>query len=118
MNWKLTLVLVTTVLFPMPMVQAASTTANSTISPIPSNVAISSMSPYELVFMAYQGRFREQGLRGYGVFVDSCNQGNLTANDLVQTAIKAKLLPKSILDDVAYMNAVDANMKAFKNSSR
>jgi hypothetical protein len=115
--WKLMLgLLLTTVILPMSITRAESTPTNATTAPI-ATAALPPLTPYDLVYAAYQGRLRAQGLRSYGAFSDGCNQGNLTANDVVQVAIKANLLPQSILQDQGYMNAVDAQMKAFKNNS-
>ncbi|MBW4542449.1 MAG: hypothetical protein KME43_25435 [Myxacorys chilensis ATA2-1-KO14] len=100
--------------FSVPMARSESTIANLTAG---SNSAIPSMTPYDVVFLAYQGYFRNQGLRGYGAFADGCNQGKLTAQDVVEAAIKANQLPKTIVNNRGFMNAVDANMKAFKNNS-
>ncbi|MBW4419972.1 MAG: hypothetical protein KME13_12185 [Myxacorys californica WJT36-NPBG1] len=100
--------------FSVPMARAESTIANFTAG---SNSAIPSMTPYDVVFLAYQGYFRNQGLRGYGAFADGCNQGKLTAQDVVEAAIKANQLPRTIVNNRGFMNAVDANMKAFKNNS-
>ncbi|MBD1844545.1 hypothetical protein H6F89_14315 [Cyanobacteria bacterium FACHB-63] len=117
-HWKLMLgLLLTTVMLPMPIVRAESTPTNATTAPVATTAAVPSLTPYDLVYAAYQGRLRAQGLRSYGAFADGCNQGTLTANDVAQAAIKANLLPQSILQDQGYMNAVDAQMKSFKNNS-
>ncbi|KAM3099104.1 hypothetical protein ACKFKF_15850 [Phormidesmis sp. 146-12] len=100
----------------IPLISTTSS-AQSTSSNPPAATTIPVMSPYDLVFMAYQGYFRSQGLRGYGTFTDGCNQGKIQAKDVVDAAIKANQLPPDILSDRGYMSAVDANLKAFKNNS-
>jgi hypothetical protein len=93
-------------------------TADAQSSPtIPAIATIPLLSSYDLVFMAYQGYFREQGLREYEVFTDGCNQGKIQAKDVVDVASKANRLPPDIISDRGYMSAVAANLKAFKNNS-
>ncbi|MBE9011509.1 hypothetical protein IQ250_14970 [Pseudanabaenaceae cyanobacterium LEGE 13415] len=115
-NWKLMLgLLLTSVLLPVSIAKAESIAATtSTASAV--TVTDPLLSPYNVVTLAYQGYFREQGLRGYGVFTDGCNQGTLTATDVVKAAIRANRLPEGILSDRGFMNAVDANMKTFRST--
>ncbi|BAU10397.1 hypothetical protein LEP3755_08810 [Leptolyngbya sp. NIES-3755] len=111
-TWKLMLgLLLMSVLLPVSIAKAEPIAATT------STVTTPLMSPYNVVFMAYQGYFREQGLRGYGAFADGCNQGTLTATDVVKAAIQANRLPESILNDRGFMSAIDANMKSFKTNS-
>ncbi|MGG6264932.1 hypothetical protein ACQ4M3_02555 [Leptolyngbya sp. AN03gr2] len=113
-NWKLMLGLIlTSVLLPVSIAKAEPIAATTSTA---STVTTPLLTPYNVVNLAYQGYFREQGLRGYGVFTDGCNQGTLTANDVVRAAIRANRLPESILSDRGFMNAVDANMKTFRST--
>jgi hypothetical protein len=76
----------------------------------------SRLSPYDVIFMAYQGQFREQGIRGYGAFVESCYQGQLSAKKIVQAAIQANRLPADAVNDEAYLKAIDANLLSLKSN--
>ncbi|MCU0548997.1 MAG: hypothetical protein MUC48_06580 [Leptolyngbya sp. Prado105] len=82
-------------------------------SPSPSS---SRLSPYDVIFLAYQGQFREQGIRGYGAFIEQCYQGQLSAKKIVEAAIKANRLPADALNDSAYLKAIDSNLVSLKSN--
>ena len=51
----------------------------------------------DLVFLAYQGYLKEQGIPSNGAFVNSVRQGDISAKDLVQSAIQlGRLSPNTI----------------------
>ena len=50
------------------------------------------VSPGTLVTMAYRGAFEEEGIPGYGVLASEVKQGSITAEDIVQEAIKGCVL--------------------------
>lgn len=76
----------------------------------------SRLAPYDVIFLAYQGYFRDQGIRGYGAFVESCYQGQLSAKRIVEAAIKANRLPSDAINDSAYLQAIDANLLSLKSN--
>lgn len=76
----------------------------------------SRISPYDVIFLAYQGYFREQGIRGYGAFVEGCYQGQIKAKQIVEAAIKANRLPPDTINDSAYIQAIDANLLSLKSN--
>lgn len=70
------------------------------------------LSPFHLVFLAYQGYFRSQGIPGYDALVKAHRWGRLRPQDLVQVAIQANRLPAETLTDVGYLGIVEANLQA------
>ncbi len=50
------------------------------------------LAPANLAMMAYQGYLEKQGIPGYQVFQEQYRFGKLTANQIVQAAIKGCLL--------------------------
>lgn len=76
----------------------------------------SRLSPYDVIFLAYQGYFREQGIRGYGAFVEECYQGQLSAKRIVEAAIQAKRLPAETINDLAYIQSINSNLLSLKSS--
>lgn len=99
------------------------TTATANAQSAVSNVAVEnrstslSMNAFELASMAYQGAFRNQGIPGYGFLVAAHNQGQLSAKDVIQAAINANRLPAVTITDQEFLNAVEANLRAFKSNS-
>lgn len=98
--------------------QTSSSAESVTTAPATTNSSIPRMSPYDVIFMAYQGGFREQGIRGYGAFIEGCYQGQLTAKKIVAAAIKANRLPADAIDDQAYLKAIDSNLVSLKSNGR
>lgn len=70
------------------------------------------LSPFHLVFLAYQGHFRSQGIPSYDALVKAYRWGKLRPQDLVQVAIQANRLPAEALNDVGYLGIVEANLQA------
>jgi hypothetical protein len=89
---------------------SASETANkSTTNTIlaSNNLTQTIVSPHQLVFLAYQGRFVNHGIPSYGGLINAYNSRKTTAKDLVNAAIKINILPANYLTSSSYLNKVD-----------
>jgi len=73
--------------------------------------ASKSIDPFRLVYRAYEGSFRAQGIPGGGALLDRIALKRITAEDLVQSAIEQGRLSSDALDDRAYINAVEFQMR-------
>ena len=95
-----------------PTVKAETMAVNSNMT---DRIASSSyiLKPFNLVGLAYQGYFREQGIPSYGAFLSAYHGGEIHARDLVQSAIKTNRLPASALQDEDYLNAVETQLIFF-----
>lgn len=71
---------------------------------------------FNLVSSAYRGDFEDQGVNSYAVLVTNYENGELTAQDLVEAAIDAGELSPMALEDDSYIEAVDAQLNALTNS--
>jgi hypothetical protein len=76
----------------------------------PSQTTIRSISPNELVSLAYRGVFRDQGIPGYAALAHAYAAHQVTARDLVRVAIDVKKLPPETLSDTGYLNIVDTKL--------
>lgn len=85
--------------------QAQTTAVNSTTLNLRGNY-INQIAPVDLVEQAYRGALKNQGIPSYGSFITQYRTGKITAKSIVESAIKANMLPSSALDDQGYMNAV------------
>jgi hypothetical protein len=65
------------------------------------------LKPFNLVYLAYQGNLKSQGIPGGSNLIFQHQKGNLKAKDLVKAAVEAKKLPSQILQDQNYLNMVD-----------
>ena len=95
-----------------PTVKAETMAVNSNMR---DRIASSSymLQPFNLVGLAYQGYFQEQGIPSYGAFLAAYHGGSINARDLVQSAIKNNRLPASALQDEDYLNAVENQLIFF-----
>ena len=69
------------------------------------------LTPFELVTMAYQGYFQEQGIPSYTLLASAHEIGRLRAETLVEAAIRARKLSPQVLTDQGYLNAVEAHLR-------
>ncbi|MFB2938180.1 hypothetical protein ACE1B6_23280 [Aerosakkonemataceae cyanobacterium BLCC-F154] len=93
-----------------PVAQAEIQATGATIPDYTSNL-LQQLTPFELVTMAYQGYFQEQGIPSYMLLVSARCTGQLRAETLVEAAIKAKKLPPQALTNQGYLNAVELQLR-------
>ena len=67
----------------------------------------SGVSPFELAFRGYQGRYHAQGISGFSSFQQDVRSGKIKSKELVEAAILAGDIPTENRNDKAYLNAVD-----------
>lgn len=65
------------------------------------------IAPFDLVYMAYQGYFKNQGIPSAQALIYGYRTGDIDARDLVSSAVRANRLPSQMLADDDYLNAVD-----------
>lgn len=70
------------------------------------------VSPFDLVYMAYQGFFEREGIPAGNGFIDRYEADRLTPEDLVRTAIQSNRLPADTLTDSQYLDHVETQLKA------
>jgi hypothetical protein len=73
------------------------------------------LTPFNLVGLAYQGYFNDQGIPSYNALVSAYEVGAIGPRELAQSAIKANRLPEQILADQGYLNAVEAQLRALES---
>lgn len=71
---------------------------------------------FNLVSSAYRGDFEDQGINSYAVLVSNYEDGELTAEDLIQAAVDAGELSPSAMEDASYVEAVDTQLNALTRS--
>lgn len=99
---------------------AVPASARSRISEAQSNTNMSLIatdsvvSPFELTFRGYQGRYHAQGIRGFSTFQDGVIRGKINSKELVEAAIIAGDIPVETRNDKAFLNAVDFQLTGFR----
>ncbi|MEP0983545.1 hypothetical protein NC980_23665 [Leptolyngbya sp. AS-A5] len=73
--------------------------------------ATSQLTPADLASFAYRSYFKSQGISGYGVLIQEHSFGKVTAKDIVQATVNTYQLPASTLNDRAYLNTLDSQLR-------
>lgn len=96
---------------PTPAVRAQTTRP---IGPVESNINpsyVAQTRPFNLVFLAYRGYLRNQGIPGYAAFLIAYQLRRISAEDIVSSAVRANLVSSQVMDDQRYMNAVENHLR-------
>lgn len=66
---------------------------------------------FSLVRSAYRGQYKAQGIPAFRSLENAYRRGQIDAEDLVRSAVQAEDLSPQALEDAAYLNAVEANLR-------
>ncbi len=75
------------------------------------------VTPFNLVFLAYQGFFESEGISMAASLINGYDAGKITAKDLVEAAIKMNRLPTAALTNRNYLSAVTRQLQALSEDS-
>ncbi|MDZ7950961.1 hypothetical protein [Nostoc sp. DedQUE09] len=79
---------------------------------------VSYFKPFDAAFVAYQSNLKAQGSPSGSALVSQYQTGNLTALNVVKTAINAKKLPaQEALNDKGYLNAVESQLTSLGSTN-
>ena len=90
-----------------PDVKAESTALNPAVANTSSTVQL---KPFNLVYLAYQGYFRREGIPSYASLITAYRTGQISALDIIQSAVNANRLPSEVLTNRAYISAVETQL--------
>ena len=104
-------------MFKLPLVGSLLAVSLVSIAPVNAQEVASGgtsyrVSPRELVSLAHQGRFKEQGIPSYDNFRSKARSGKITAAELVESAIANNRLSAEAASDQQYLNAVNSHLKS------
>ena len=74
------------------------------------------LTPFNLVHLAHRGYFQEQGIPSYLTLATAYHSGRISAEVLVQAAVKANRLAPESLTDQGYLRSVEAHLRGLENS--
>lgn len=72
---------------------------------------IANIQPFDLVQLAYQGYFQDQGIPSYSAFRTTVENQQVTATTLIESAIKKGRLYPDALNKQDYVSAVEAQLE-------
>jgi hypothetical protein len=101
-----------TILLISPLILPTTIEAQPTnASPInASNQNRDRISPFDLTYLAYQGNLKDRGIPSYGALIDAIAFGRVTAQKVMQAAVRANLLPEQTLSDSSYRSALQTQL--------
>ncbi|MCU0571024.1 MAG: hypothetical protein MUF49_31210, partial [Oculatellaceae cyanobacterium Prado106] len=70
------------------------------------------VTPFNLVFLAYQGFFESEGIPKFNALVDGYKRGEITPERLIQVAIDMQRLTPDSLSDRSYVRSVQHQLRA------
>lgn len=84
----------------------------------PAIAARMAVTPFNLVFLAFQGFFETEGIPSSMGLVAAYRNKKVTATDLVKIAVTMNRLPQNTLMDRGYVNSVDSQLEALLEGDR
>ena len=91
-----------------PPVLANKTAANLNIT---QNQVQKNITPFNLVSLAYQGKFKNQGVGGYNSLLTAIRFDEISGKDLVKIGIDTGRLSAETINDSSYIVSVDSQLK-------
>ena len=76
--------------------------------------SIVEITPFDLVYGAYQGDFTNSGIPGYSKFITAVKARKIEAEDLVKEAISRGRLASETIDDRGYISSVNGLMRTIE----
>ncbi|MEH2157307.1 hypothetical protein [Nostoc sp.] len=93
---------------------AQSQTALTSLNPYAANQhRANQIRPFNLAYLAYQGYLKDQGIPSNDVLIDAIASGTITAQDIIQAAVKANRLPEQTLNDRGYRHNLEDQLQGF-----
>ncbi|MBE9207338.1 hypothetical protein IQ244_12540 [Nostoc sp. LEGE 06077] len=111
---SLSLLLISTAI--APAYGREKTVANSTAL-VSSEDFTTSIKPFNLVSLAYQGQLKNPGIPGYGSLLQAYETRQISAKDVVNSAFLANKLPSQFLNNREYINAVKNILDGFTRNN-
>jgi hypothetical protein len=110
----LTTLLFSAAIFPAAVYAQGPETSPTSLNPYVANQSSTNqLSPFNLAYLAYQGYLKAEGIPSTGGLVDALVSGTITAQDVMQAAVKANRLPAQTLNDRSYRFALEGQLQDF-----
>jgi hypothetical protein len=93
---------------------APAQTTVPTVSSYPSvanQPSANQLSPFNLAYLAYQGYLEDLGIPSNGALLNAISFGKITAQDIIEAAVKANRLPEQILGDRGYRDNLEKQLQ-------
>jgi hypothetical protein len=100
-------------------VAAPAVQAQSTPEAPPANAEVLGMAvtPFNLVFLAYQGFFESEGIPKYNGLISGYQNGQIKPEDLVRVGISMRRLSPDTLNNQGYLRSVTQQLDSLYGNS-
>lgn len=105
--------MLTTLFLCAAILPAAAQSQTAPISYATNQRRANQIRPFNLATLAYQGYLKDQGIPSNGVLIDAIASGSITAQDIIQAAVKTNRLPEQILNDQGYRHNLEDQLQGF-----
>jgi hypothetical protein len=110
----LTTLLFSAVIVPAAVNAQAAKTPQTSLNPYVADPSSPNrLSPFNLAYLAYRGYLKVEGIPSSGGLIDALTSGTITAQDVMQAAVKANRLPEETLKDKGYRFALEGQLQEF-----
>ncbi|BCL38981.1 hypothetical protein [Nostoc sp. MS1] len=115
MRGSSSIMLTTLLLFTAILPAAAqSQTAPTSFNPYVANqLSTNHLNSFNLATLAYQGYLKDQGIPSNGALMSAIASGTITAQKIIQAAVKANRLPEQTLLDQGYRRNLEDQLQGF-----
>jgi hypothetical protein len=107
-------ILVTTLLLSMTILptvaQSQTMPAESRLNAAAHPSTLNQTSPFNLAHLAYQGYLKDQGVPEAGALMNAIASGTLTAQNIMQAAVKVNRLSEKTLSDRGYRHQLEVQL--------
>ncbi|MBW4517739.1 MAG: hypothetical protein KME11_21250 [Timaviella obliquedivisa GSE-PSE-MK23-08B] len=97
-----------------PMVQAQVTPE---AMPADAETLGMAVTPFNLVYLAYQGFFESEGIPKFNGLATGYRQGDVTAESLVKVAVSMRRLAPDTVNDRSYLAAVEHQLNSLTRNT-
>lgn len=74
------------------------------------------VSPFDLAYFTYYGGMEDYGIDGGTFLVQDYRDGEITAEDIVQTAVENEFVEEEALDNPLYVESVNDFLRMFETT--
>ena len=106
--------LITTMLISVTLLPAAARAQTIAVT-VDSKISVANrVSPFDLAYLAYQGYLEDQGIPSNDQLLNAIALKTITAQEVIQAAVKAHRLPEQILSERGYRNNLEDQLQGLK----
>jgi hypothetical protein len=110
----LTTLMFSAAILPTAVYAQGTQTSPTSLNPYVTNQSSTNqLSPFNLAYLAYRGYLKDQDIPSNNALIEAIVSGTVTAQDVIQAAVKDSWLPEQTLNDRGYRFALEDLLQGF-----